>query len=151
MRKITTKKEKVEKVEGKAAKTKVAKTTTPKTTVSKTTKTTKPKKTVKKETKKEVGKELLCEKKVEQKQEAVISPYKERFLEVIEEMLSYEKSIGNLIFNGIFRLPINKRLYECNDEEVLKAFTQQLNIMKKKRERTISEESKLKKLKEVAM
>lgn len=147
MRKITTKKEKVEKVEKKAAKTKVVKTTT----TPKATKTTKPKKTVKKEIKKEVGKELLCGKKVEQKQAPVISPYKERFLEVIEEMLSYEKSIGNLIFNGIFRLPINKRLYECSDEEVLKAFTQQLNIMKKKRERTISEETKLKKLKEVAM
>lgn len=133
------------KVEKKAVKKATAKT------VKKATKTA-PKKEIK-NVKKGVGKELLHETKKapEKPEEPIISPYKEKFLEVIGEMLKYEKSIGNLIFNGIFRLPANRRLYEFSDEEVLKAFSQQLNVMKSKRERAISEESKLKKLRGVAM
>ncbi len=147
--------EKINKEVGKkAVKKTTAKTTTKATVVKaakKTTKTVVKKKT--KDVKKEVGKELLHEvkKTCEKPEEPIISPYKEKFLEVIGEMLKYEKSIGNLIFNGIFRLPANRRLYEFSDEEVLKAFSQQLNVMKNKRERAISEESKLKKLREVAM
>lgn len=118
-----------------------------------TAKNTKVTKKEPKKIKKEVGKELLHETKkaTEKPEDPIISPYKEKFLEVIGEMLKYEKSIGNLIFNGIFRLPANRRLYEFSDEEVLKAFSQQLNVMKNKRERAISEESKLKKLRGVAM
>ncbi|MBP3707125.1 MAG: hypothetical protein J6J36_00750 [Clostridia bacterium] len=79
----------------------------------------------------------------------ILTPHKKEFLEVLEQMFLSDKPIGHLLFNGIFRLAMNKRLYEFSDEEVLKAFNTQLNIMKRKQERAISEEVKIKRCRDL--
>ena len=61
--------------------------------------------------------------------------YKKKFLSILEEMLKDSRGIGHLLFNGLFRLPMNKRLYEFTDEELVKAFSQQLKIMQNQKER----------------
>ena len=104
-------------------------------------------KVVKKRTKKVEGKVVLPEEIVPLAN--IITPHKREFLNILEKMFESDKGIGHLLFNGIFRLAMNKRLYEFSDEEMIKAFSTQLNIMNKKQERAISEEAKIKKCRDL--
>lgn len=82
-------------------------------------------------------------------EEPTLSPHKQVFLEILTKMFYDKRNIGHLLFNGMFRLPSNKRLYEFTDEEIINAFSTQLDIMEKKHEKAISEEKKREKLKQV--
>lgn len=86
---------------------------------------------------------------IEIPQEQQMSLMKEKFLDIIKQMLCDERNIGHLLFNGIFRLPMNKRLYEFSDEEIVKAFETQLGIMLRKHEKSVCAEKKNEKLKQV--
>ena len=86
---------------------------------------------------------------IEIPQEQQMSLMKEKFLDIVKQMFYDERNIGHLLFNGIFRLPMNKRLYEFSDEEIVKAFETQLDIMSRKHEKSVSVEKKNEKLKQV--
>lgn len=82
-------------------------------------------------------------------EEPVLSFSKQQFLDLLTNMFYDKRSIGHLLFNGIFRLPSNKRLYEFSDEEIIRAFKQQFKIMENKREREISKDHKNEKLRAI--
>lgn len=103
----------------------------------------------KKENKKTSSKKNKEESIIETSVEEVLTPHKQTFLDMLGRMFLDSRSIGHLLFNGIFRLPANKRLYEFTDEEIIAAFSTQLDIMSRKHEKSISEEKKREKSRQV--
>ena len=100
--------------------------------------------------KKRVAKKAKEAEKVEpQIEEPSLSFSKQQFLDLLTNMFYDKRSIGHLLFNGIFRLPSNKRLYEFSDEEIIRAFKQQFKIIENKREREISKDHKNEKLRAI--
>ena len=87
-------------------------------------------------------------KTVENKEEKQITFLQEQFLSILREMFLSGRPISHLLFNGIFRLP-NNRLYEFSDEELVRAFSTQLDIMQKKKEREQSQEKKIQKCRDL--
>ena len=75
--------------------------------------------------------------------QSFLNRQREEFIEILKEMLDMsDKPIGHLLFNGMFRLKQNKRLYEFEDGDLVKAFRTQLDIMNNRRQREISDETK---------